>query len=352
MEERPFPEVPRRTDDSIPPIPVRMLNEYVYCPRLGYLMWVQGEFEHNADTVEGVLRHRRVDKGSGRLPGDPDEEETIHARSVSLGSGTLGVSGNIDLVEGKGARVTPVDYKRGKRPHVEGGVYAPEKVQLCAYGLLLRENGFECDEGFIYFVGSKERVPVPFDDELVNQTRSAIEDFRKLAAGDEIPEPLDGSRKCIRCSLVGICLPDEVGFLSHRGVEPRPIFPSLERGLPMYVQSPRAYVRKDGERLIVEVAKEKAAAASYGEVSQVALFGPATMTTPALHECMRREIPVTYLSYGGWFMGHTFGSGHRNVTTRTAQYRTSYRRLFEVEARLLVRHISGELGRYPVFMTR
>ncbi|MDT8396906.1 MAG: CRISPR-associated endonuclease Cas1 [bacterium] len=309
---------------AIPPIPARMLNEFVYCPRLGYLMWVQGEFEHSADTVEGGIKHRRVDKGGGSLPEDPGEEEIVHARSVSLGSETLGVTGKIDLVEGEGNRVTPVDYKRGKRPHVEGGVYDPEKVQLCAYGLLLKEHGFECVEGFIYFVGSKERVPVPFDGALVSRTMAAIEEFRKVAAGDRIPPPLDGSPKCVRCSLVGICLPDEVGFLSRRGVEPRPIFPSIERGLPMYVQSPRGYVRKDGERMVVEVAKEQVAAAAYGDVSQVALFGPASMTTPALHECLRREIPVTWFSYGGWFMGHTFGSGHRNVTTRTAQYRASF----------------------------
>lgn len=27
---------------EVPLIPVRMLNEYVYCPRLACLMWVQG----------------------------------------------------------------------------------------------------------------------------------------------------------------------------------------------------------------------------------------------------------------------------------------------------------------------
>ena len=51
-----------------PQIPVRMLNEFVYCPRLGYLEWVQGEFMHSADTVDGAIKHRRVDKGGGVLP--------------------------------------------------------------------------------------------------------------------------------------------------------------------------------------------------------------------------------------------------------------------------------------------
>ncbi len=312
------------TRPDLPLIPVRMLNESVYCPRLGYMMWVQGEFAPSADTVDGVIKHKRVDRGGGALPETPGEVETIHARSVSLGSERLGLTAKIDLVEGEGAAVAPVDYKRGKRPHVAGGAYDPERVQLCAQGLLLREHGYLCDEGALYFVASRERVPVRFDESLVELTERAIEHFRTAAAGGEIPPPLEESPKCPRCSLVGICLPDEVRFLTRSPIEPRPILPANERGLPLYVQSPRAYVRKDGERLLIEVEKERVAEARFGEVSQVVLFGNATLTTPGLHECLRREIPVTWLSYGGWFMGHTIGTGHHNVESRTAQYRASF----------------------------
>lgn len=56
--ELPFPE----PGGDQPLIPVRMLNEHVYCPRLAYLEWVQGEWADSADTVEGRYKHRRVDK--------------------------------------------------------------------------------------------------------------------------------------------------------------------------------------------------------------------------------------------------------------------------------------------------
>ncbi len=55
-------------------IPVRMLCEYVYCPRLCYLEWVKSEFVDNAETVEGRYKHRRVDKKRGLLPKEVDEE--------------------------------------------------------------------------------------------------------------------------------------------------------------------------------------------------------------------------------------------------------------------------------------
>jgi CRISPR-associated protein Cas1 len=315
-----FPELSAGT----PFIPVRMVNEFVYCPRLAYLEWVQGEFAHSADTVEGALKHKRVDKESGTLPESPEAEEKIHARSVSLSSVRLGITAKLDLVEGEGSVVTPVDYKRGKRPHIPAGAYDPERVQVCAQGLLLREHGYECMEGVIYFVASKERVRVLFDEALMEQTLSAIHALRGLGAGGQIPPPLEDSPKCPRCSLVGICLPDEVRFLAASAPEPRPLFPKVVDTTPLYVQSPRAYVRKDGERFVIEVEKQTAAEARIGEVSQVAVYGHTSLTAGALHECFRRNIPVTWHTYGGWFVGHTIGTGHHNVEARTHQYRASF----------------------------
>lgn len=311
--------------DPQPLIPLRMLNEFVYCPRLAYLEWVQGEFAHNADTIDGAIKHKRVDRPGGRLPENPDINEKIHARSVSLSSETLGITGKLDLVEGEGRSVTPVDYKRGKRPHIPGHSYAPERVQLCGQGLLLRDHGFSCDTGVIYFVGSKERVTVRFDPTLIAQTLTGIEGLRAAAQSQKIPPPLEDSPKCVRCSLAGICLPDETSFLGRKTIlEPRPIFVSDEAALPLYVQSPGAYVRKDGEQFVVEVDRNKVAEIRITDVSQLVLYGHSTLTTPALHECMRRDIPVTYLSFGGWFLGHTMGTGHKNVETRTAQYKASF----------------------------
>lgn len=315
-----FPEL----SPEAPLIPVRMVNEYVYCPRLAYLEWVQGEFAHSADTVEGKIKHKRVDSPGGELPAQPEEGERIHARSVALSSTRLGITAKLDLVEGEGSYVTPVDYKRGARPHVAAGAYDPERVQLCAQGLLLREHGFECDSGVIYFAASRERVRVLFDEALIEKTLSAITGLRGVALAGHIPPPLEDSPKCPRCSLVGICLPDEIRFLGKPAVEPRPLFPALQDALPLYVQSPRAFVRKDGDVLAIEVDKEKVAEARLNEVSQIVLFGSAMLSTPALHECFRREIPATWHSYGGWFIGHTVGTGHRNVETRTFQYQASF----------------------------
>lgn len=314
-----FPPLP----EGLPPIPVRMVNEYVYCPRLAYLEWVQAEFAHNADTLDGARVHRHVDARADVLPEEDESEADFDARSVWLQSERLCLSGKCDVVEGDGEVATPVDYKRGKRPHIAKGAYDPERVQLCAQGLLLREHGFCCEEGMIWYAGSRERVRVPFDDELIDLTLRAISELRGIAMGSVIPPPLADSPKCPRCSLIGICLPDEVTMLKGGQVTPRPIFAASERALPLYVQEPRAYLRKDGERIRIEVEKQKVAEARLPEVSQIVLYGHAMLSSGLLAECLRRNIPVTHLSYGGWFLGHTVCVGHGNVEVRKAQFRTA-----------------------------
>ena len=318
-------EAPPLPEDA-PFLPARMVNEYVYCPRLAYLEWVQGEWAESADTVEGKHAHRRVDREDRPLPSAEvlAEQERPRTRSVTLSSRRLGLVAKIDMVESDGETVTPVDYKRGKRPHVAAGAYEPERVQLCVQGLLLEENGYRCDEGVLYFAESRERVRVVFDEELRDATRGAIGGLRLVAAGGRIPAPLRDSPKCPRCSLVGICLPDEVNHFRRMGGTPRPIAVRRDEMLPLYVQANNARLAKKGETITITEEDGPTTTARLIDVSQVVLMGNVRMTTPCLHELMRREIPVTWHSYGGWFLGHTMGLGHKNVELREAQYRASF----------------------------
>jgi hypothetical protein len=128
---------------------------------------------------------------SAETPDDPgadgedraEPSQRIHARPITLSAPRLGLIARLDLVEGEGDSVTPVDYKRGKRPHVPRGAYDPERVQLCVQGMILEENGYTCNEGVLYFAEGRERVRVDFDDELRALTRNAIHGLRLMASG-------------------------------------------------------------------------------------------------------------------------------------------------------------------------
>jgi CRISPR-associated protein Cas4 len=321
--ELPLPPPPLKDDQ--PYVPARMVHEFQYCPRLAYLEWVQGEWAETANTVEGSGAHRRVDRGPAELPeaGAIGEDERIHARSVTLSSDRLGLIARLDLIEIEDGAVVPVEYKRGRRPHVAAGAWEPERVQLCVQGLILEDNGYRCGEGALYFRESRERVRVLFDAELRSQALAAVSGLRLVAAGARIPPPLEDSPKCPCCSLVSICMPEEVNYLRH-GVAPRPLAVGRELSLPVYEQASPARVRKRGETLLIQTEDGGEATARLGDISQFVVVGAVDVTAPVLHELMRREIAVSWYSSGGWFLEHTIGTGHRNVELRTAQYRASF----------------------------
>lgn len=320
---------PEHADQAL--VPARMLNEFVYCPRLFYLEWVQGEFADSADTVDGRFRHSRVDQDGGALPapGEAEEGERIHARSVALSSAALSVTARIDLVEDDGDEVMPVDYKRGKTPSAAAGglrVWDTDEIQLSVQGMLLREHGYRCSRGVIYYVATRDRVDVPFTPELVARTEAAITQARTLAERGPIPPPLVDSPKCVRCSLVGICLPDELNALAGRVASDgdiRQLLPPRDDAMPVYVQEQGAAVGKRGDVLEVRQRGEVIATARLGDCSHLALLGNVQISAQTLYALSVRGIPVCHFSAGGWFHSMTAGLPGKNIDLRRQQYAAS-----------------------------
>lgn len=239
-------------------LPARMINEFVYCPRLFWLEYVEREFEHSYYTVDGERVHRRVDEARGTLS-DEIAQAKAEATSVELASEDLGVVAKIDIVRTEEGRATPIDFKRGNVPAIAEGVYDPERVQLCIQGLLLREHGYTCEAGKIYYAASKRFVDVPFSDELVALTLSAIRNARAMMTRGSIPPPLVHSPKCGRCSLNAICLPDEVHLLQsqeHAG-DIRPFAAPSDDRTWLYVMEPGARVGMSAETLPGKVGRRR-----------------------------------------------------------------------------------------------
>ncbi len=321
--QRSLPLPPPPVEADTPLVPARIVNEWVYCPRLAYLEWIEGEWAESVDTVKGEIAHAKVDQGKGKLPSSDELDNVMSkARSVTLASERLGVIAKMDVIEVKDGAVMPVDYKKGKRPHVATGAYEPERVQVCTQAMILEDNGFKVESGALWYVASRERVTIKLDEELRTNTLTAISSLRALATSNQRPPPLENSPKCPKCSLAGICLPDETNMFL-KNYPPRPLNPSDDPALPLYIQTPGSRVRKDGERLVIESEDNKTEVPIIS-VSHVALFGPISMTTPTIHALMREEIPVSWFTMGGWYLGHSVGTANGNVAVREAQYRTAF----------------------------
>jgi CRISPR-associated protein Cas1 len=389
------------------PMPSRMLNEFVYCPRLFYYEYVEGTFVENADTERGSALHVKVDKGRGDLPAArkakgnseggkdstsgleyrepreadggaeanaPEDSTTgegretsaeaaglIHSRSAMLSSQRLGVVAKMDLIEATVSlaggvhavrevlRVTPVDYKAGAPRLGKDAIelWDTDQMQLGLQILILRDNGYVCGDGMIYYRATKQRVRLEMTPELERWIIGKISEARRTAVGP-MPPPLVASPKCVRCSLAPVCLPDETRLLTGRlstaagmdnGETDPATLPQVDGGslgsaaLPvrrlmaarddaraLYLNTPglrvgirdEVLVVKEGDRVVQEVRT--------GDVTHVALFGNIQISTQAVQVLCDKEIPVGYFSMGGWFYGLTRGHGMTNVFTRIEQF--------------------------------
>lgn len=333
--------------DALPDyLPARMLNEYVYCPRLFYYEWVEGVFAHNRETVEGALRHSKIDGRADELapPDELDPTERLHSYSVSLSSETHQLIATIDLVESDGGSVIPVDYKRGspQKSYETGEIDAwpADRAQLAVQALVLRDHGYTCEQGIIFYVATKQRVRVLIDKALIDETLEALAAARALAETGPIPPPLEDSPKCPRCSLVGICLPDETRLcheletandstVSELSVdvtpaplsEPRRLFAARDDLRPLYLNAQGLHVGKSGNVLKVKEKDKVLQEVRIAETCQVSLFGNIQLTTQAAQALCENEVPIAYFSQGGWFYGITQGLGVRNIALRREQFR-------------------------------
>jgi CRISPR-associated protein Cas1 len=330
-------------------LPARMLNEFVYCPRLFFYEWVDGVFAHSVDTVEGALRHDTLGEKPEALPEPGDHPERIHSRSVTLTSEAHGLIASIDLVEGDSQRVSPVDYKHGAPRKVDEALAAwpADRAQVCVQALVLRDNGYTCDEAVVYYNATKQRVRVAIDDALVAETLGFLARARALVSSGVIPAPLIDSPKCPRCSLVSICLPDETraafewsgtdgapadaqlelfeqvppDLFDRRADEVRRLVPARDDLRPLYVTGYNFSIGKSHDVLQVRERGQMVQEARVREISQVSVFGNVSLTAGAVQVLCEAEKPIAHFSYGGWFYGVTQGLGLKNVFLRQAQFR-------------------------------
>lgn len=299
-------------------VPARMVNAFAYCPRLAYLEWVQQRFEDNEFTAEGSHIHRTSDEPTGRVPA-PGEGEVRDARSVTLSSSEIGVIAKIDILESRSGSVYPIDVKHG-RPRADGTVWESDAVQVCLQVLLLREAGYRTNHGVVFYDSIRRRIEIPITTELEERSLWYVSELRQHSAEPVAPPPLIDSPKCPNCSLVAICLPDEINSLNaRRSLPPRRLLPADRNGRPLYVTEPGSVLGIDSGRITVRLHGQRVASVRLLDVSQVCVSGNVQVSTQLLRRLFDLEIPTCWFTAGGWFCGIATGLPAKNVDLRIAQ---------------------------------
>ena len=181
------------------PIPLSLLNDYLYCQRRAALKAIEGLRGTNEHTVLGDSVHEQTD-----IPGYETVKGVVLLRALPVWSERLGLSGKCDIVERHpDGSLVPVEFKKGRRRRFDN-----DDAQLCAQALCLEEVfGLQVPRGAIFHASSKRRREVEFTENLRRLTEQAIEAMHQLIEEEAVPNAVH-KPQCSECSLFDHCLPE------------------------------------------------------------------------------------------------------------------------------------------------
>ena len=187
------------------------IQHFSFCKRQWALIHVEDQWDENRLTTEGEIMHERVH--------DPSLQDTRNGvrilRGLRICSHSLGITGICDVVElipqedgvrfdgYPGAwRINPVEYKRGSTK-----INDYDRLQLTAQCLCLEEMlNCSIEEGMIYYGQTRRREKVGISEKLRSSTKDAISEMHRILRTGITPKGKK-SRKCDRCSLYNLCVP-------------------------------------------------------------------------------------------------------------------------------------------------
>ncbi|MGH8471791.1 MAG: CRISPR-associated endonuclease Cas1, partial [Gammaproteobacteria bacterium] len=91
----------------------------------------------------------------------------------------------------------------------------------------------------------------------------------------------------------------------------------------LYVTTPEAYLRLEGETVCVMVEKEKRLQVPMHHLGGIVCFGDVMLSPALLGRCMADGRSVVWLERGGRFQARVEGPVNGNILLRQAQYRTA-----------------------------
>ena len=181
------------------PIPLSLLNDFLYCQRRAALKAIEGWRGTNEHTVVGDSVHEQAD-----VSGYETVKGVTLLRALPVWSERLGLNGKCDIVERHpDGSLVPVEFKKGKRRKFDN-----DDAQLCAQALCLEEMfGLDIPKGAIFHAKSKRRREVEFTEDLRHLTEQAIEAMHRLIEAEAVPQAVH-KPQCSECSLFDHCLPE------------------------------------------------------------------------------------------------------------------------------------------------
>jgi CRISPR-associated exonuclease Cas4 len=182
---------------------VNDIKQYAYCPRIVFYQysmpvekkatWKMEQGKIEEAEIDRLERRRKL-RGYRLVEG----ERRFHFR---LSSARLGLSGKLDLLIDSPEGLFPVDFK-----WTTGRPYKNHIFQLCAYALLLEDYFHQSViKGFVYLIPVSDAVIFDLTDDLKDQTRTILEEIRRMIEAEEMPQPTPVRNRCTDCEYRNFC---------------------------------------------------------------------------------------------------------------------------------------------------
>lgn len=187
-------------------IPISMLRQYCFCPRIPYFylvrqivpaekVWMrQGIDEH---TRQSMLNKRR---NLSRYGIDSENWTILH--NVELFSETKSLHGICDAIIKAPLENILLEFKNTENLFNNTG----SKIQLCAYALCYEEMfQTNVNRGFILYGKKGKCYEIAFDNELREKTEKTRDAIIKTIIKGTLPDSSAESNKCSQCEFFNFC---------------------------------------------------------------------------------------------------------------------------------------------------
>jgi CRISP-associated protein Cas1 len=292
------------------PVAISLVAHHVFCPRRAWLE-AAGETTDTWQVAEGSAAHTATD--------DPATGRPAVQRAIEVADDELGVVGRCDTLEvAPDGRLMIVEYKSTpvrRQPIVTEAMRTQLALQVGA----LRSTGRVVTGQVVFFVNHRVRVPVQLGDDDYLAARAAVAATRATIEGAEAPPPLEDDPRCMSCSHVGICLPEERAEASVG----RRILVADPDTQVVHLATPGSHASVRSGRLRVYARGQELASVPLERIQGVVVHGNVDLSGGLIRELLWRSLTIVWCTGTGRVVGWAVPGAGPNGGERVRQHEAS-----------------------------
>jgi len=184
-------------------IPINLIRQYYFCPRIVYFRYLIGFDSHEQIWVQqGKKHHERqymLMKNRNLSRFGIKQGKVFY--SDFLKNDYLKIHGFADAVIATDTEVAPVEFKLSRSKITKGYFY-----QLAAYGVCAEiKYNKKCEKGFFLFEDKGKVLEKAITDEHKNEIAELLNNISRMLEYEIMPDSSASAHQCSQCEYLNFC---------------------------------------------------------------------------------------------------------------------------------------------------